>query len=59
MYGYTNNFIKVRTPFKEAFVNQVIPITLDKIDSDGTYLYEPTASDIISDQSLNRLNYVS
>jgi threonylcarbamoyladenosine tRNA methylthiotransferase MtaB len=35
MYGFTENYIKVKIPYNSAFVNQLIAVQLDSIDSDG------------------------
>jgi threonylcarbamoyladenosine tRNA methylthiotransferase MtaB len=31
MNGYTDNYIKVRTPYQEAYVNQIVPVTIQKV----------------------------
>lgn len=35
MYGFTENYIKVKTPFNSALVNQFQNVILDNIDRDG------------------------
>ncbi|MBI3135301.1 MAG: tRNA (N(6)-L-threonylcarbamoyladenosine(37)-C(2))-methylthiotransferase MtaB [Bacteroidetes bacterium] len=35
MYGFTENYVKVKTPFNAGLVNQIIPVKLDQIDRDG------------------------
>ena len=35
MYGFTENYIKVKTPFREDLVNQIKTVKLDAIDRDG------------------------
>ena len=37
MHGFTDNYIKVKTPFNPDLVNQLIKVKLDCIDvNDGT-----------------------
>lgn len=40
MYGFTENYIKVKTPFNPSFINTVIPVKLDRLDEDMTYLFQ-------------------
>ena len=35
MYGFTSNYIKVKTNFDESLINQLLPVKLTDIDSDG------------------------
>lgn len=35
MYGFTENYVKVKIPFKAEFVNQLITVKLINIDRDG------------------------
>ena len=35
MYGFTSNYVKVAVPYQEGLVNQIHPLLLEKIDSDG------------------------
>lgn len=37
MYGFTDNYIKVKTDFAPSFINQVIKVKLDKIENDGIF----------------------
>ena len=39
MHGFTENYIKVNTSFRTDYMNQVIRLTLGKIDRDGNYLH--------------------
>ncbi len=41
MHGFTGNYLKVKTPYDEKLINQIIPVKLDKLDKDGTFLYTP------------------
>ena len=40
MYGFTENYIRVKSPFKNEWINQLMPIKLNKIDEDGIYIFE-------------------
>ncbi|MEO5571245.1 MAG: tRNA (N(6)-L-threonylcarbamoyladenosine(37)-C(2))-methylthiotransferase MtaB [Bacteroidia bacterium] len=40
MHGFTENYIKVKTPFDPSLINQIIPIKLESIDEDGCALVE-------------------
>lgn len=35
MFGFTENYVKVKVPFEPNLTNQLIPVSLDKIDRDG------------------------
>ena len=35
MYGFTENYVKVKTKFDAALVNQIVPVQLTEIDRDG------------------------
>lgn len=37
LYGFTENYIRVKTPFNKNLVNQIVPVKLDKIDEEGVY----------------------
>jgi threonylcarbamoyladenosine tRNA methylthiotransferase MtaB len=39
MHGFTGNYLKVKTAFREDFINEIIPVKLDMLDSDGTFLF--------------------
>jgi threonylcarbamoyladenosine tRNA methylthiotransferase MtaB len=39
MHGFTENYIKVKTPFNPAFVNQVVEVKLDRPDMDGYQIF--------------------
>lgn len=40
MYGFTENYVKVKTPYNQKLVNTLHPIVLTKIDEDGVVLFE-------------------
>jgi threonylcarbamoyladenosine tRNA methylthiotransferase MtaB len=35
LYGFTENYVKVKTPFNAALVNQIVDVELTEIDRDG------------------------
>jgi threonylcarbamoyladenosine tRNA methylthiotransferase MtaB len=35
MYGFTENYVKVKTPYNAELVNQIVPVNLSAIDRDG------------------------
>ena len=35
MYGFTENYVKVKTPYNAELVNQIVPVNLAAIDRDG------------------------
>lgn len=35
MYGFTQNYVKVKTPYNADLVNQIVPVRIDSIDRDG------------------------
>jgi threonylcarbamoyladenosine tRNA methylthiotransferase MtaB len=36
MYGFTENYIKVRAPYNAALCNELVPVMLEGIDEDGS-----------------------
>lgn len=38
MHGFTENYIRVKTPFDPALINRIIDVTLDEIDDDGVFV---------------------
>ena len=40
MYGFTENYVKVKTPYKAALENTIHDIILTKIDEDGSVLFD-------------------
>jgi threonylcarbamoyladenosine tRNA methylthiotransferase MtaB len=38
MHGFTENYIKVKTPFKPEYINRILPVKLERLDADGIYL---------------------
>jgi threonylcarbamoyladenosine tRNA methylthiotransferase MtaB len=39
MYGFTENYVKVKTPYNEALANQIVKVKLTEIDRDGIVKY--------------------
>jgi threonylcarbamoyladenosine tRNA methylthiotransferase MtaB len=35
IYGFTNNYVKVKLPYSAELVNQIVPVSLSEIDRDG------------------------
>ena len=35
MYGFTENYVKVKTPYNEAIENQIVNVKLSEVDRDG------------------------
>ena len=35
MYGFTENYIKVKSPWNPEYINKIIPLNLKKIDNEG------------------------
>ena len=40
MYGFTDNYIKVKTMFDEKLINNIVEVKLANIETDGDYLAE-------------------
>ena len=40
MYGFTENYIRVKAPYNEDWINQLMPTKLNTIDEDGIYIFE-------------------
>jgi threonylcarbamoyladenosine tRNA methylthiotransferase MtaB len=40
MHGFTQNYVKVKTPFAESLVNQTAQVNLVNIDTDGVVSVE-------------------
>ena len=38
MYGFTENYVQVKTSFKKEWCNQLVRCHLNKIDSDGIFI---------------------
>jgi threonylcarbamoyladenosine tRNA methylthiotransferase MtaB len=51
MHGFTENYVKVKTPFNKDFVNTIQKVKLKEIDTDGVVLY-----DVITDKKLKPIN---
>ena len=40
MYGFTENYLKVKLPFVEENVNKIIPVKMQSLDDDGNMIAE-------------------
>ena len=40
IYGFTENYVKVKTPWNPSLVNTIHPIKLTKIDEDGLVRFQ-------------------
>ena len=40
MHGFTDNYIKVKTPYNKALINQLRTVTLKEIDEKGEVVAE-------------------
>jgi threonylcarbamoyladenosine tRNA methylthiotransferase MtaB len=40
MFGFTENYVKVKTLYHENLINTIHKVTLTKIDEDGHVLFE-------------------
>ena len=56
MYGFTENYVKVKTPFDPLLVNQLVQVNLSEIDVDGVMKPIFIDSAVIKNNSLIRLN---
>ncbi len=41
MHGFTDNYIKVKTPYDPSLTNQLMNVTLKELDADGSVIIEP------------------
>lgn len=48
MHGFTKNYVKVTTPFNEQLVNQLVPVKLTAIGSDGNIIIELFEESIVN-----------
>ncbi len=46
MHGFTDNYIKVKTPFNPDLINQLKQVTLKELDADGSVLVNHYAENI-------------
>ena len=40
MYGFTENYIRLKAPFKKEWINKLMQTKLKNIDEDGIYIFE-------------------
>ncbi len=48
MHGFTDNYIKVKTPYNRDLINQLKQVTLKELDADGSVLVKHYAEDIFT-----------
>lgn len=48
MHGFTDNYIKVKTPFNPDLINQMKQVTLKELDADGSVLIQSCIEEISS-----------
>lgn len=48
MHGFTKNYVKVTTPFDEQLINQLVPVKLTEIGSDGNINIELFEESIVN-----------
>jgi threonylcarbamoyladenosine tRNA methylthiotransferase MtaB len=48
MTGFTDNYIKVKTPFNASLVNQMRDVTLEQIDADGNVLAKLLTNELVN-----------
>lgn len=41
IYGFTENYIRVKTSYNPTLVNTIVQLTLEKQDTNGIFIYEP------------------
>ncbi len=40
LFGFTDNYIRVKTPYNSNLINHIVPVRLSEIDQDGVYIVE-------------------
>ena len=48
MHGFTDNYVKVKTPFNTALINQLKTVTLKELDADGCVLVEHVSEPVFA-----------
>jgi threonylcarbamoyladenosine tRNA methylthiotransferase MtaB len=48
MYGFTDNYIKVQTPWTEALINKIVSCRLSKSENNGLLMASLPVLDLIS-----------
>ncbi|MCW3083712.1 MAG: mtaB [Bacteroidetes bacterium] len=48
MHGFTDNYIKVKTPYNKALINQLQEVTLTALDADGCVLIDILINEFVS-----------
>jgi len=55
MHGFTENYVKVKTPFNKTLINTIQKVKLKEIDTDGVVLYDVITKNI-TDKILKPIN---
>ncbi len=43
MYGWSDNYIRVKRPYNPDFVNKIIPVTINRMDNNGIFFCNETS----------------
>jgi threonylcarbamoyladenosine tRNA methylthiotransferase MtaB len=41
MFGFTENYLRVKAAFKEEYSNQILQTKINKMDDNGVFIFEP------------------
>lgn len=47
MHGFTDNYVKVKTPFDPTLINQLKPVVLKELDADGSVLIQGVTEPVL------------
>ena len=47
MHGFTDNYIKVKTPYDASLINQLKPVMLKELDADGSVLVDVLVEELV------------
>jgi threonylcarbamoyladenosine tRNA methylthiotransferase MtaB len=48
MHGFTDNYVKVKTPYDASLVNQLRKVQLKELDADGSVLVDILVEELVS-----------
>ena len=40
MYGFTENYVRVKTPFQSSWINTIKKTELNQMDENGVFIFE-------------------
>ena len=40
MFGYTENYLRVKTAFKQEYSNQILQTKINEMDENGVFIFE-------------------